>query len=135
MDFSSVLSQLANGKAAKTPSMNGYVKREDYENNTENAALFASPINNNDVVEAVYKITFVENPSRTEGSAPTMYEFTARSIRRANGTLDREVFDLSDSDTMSVDAEFLRLMVSRDWDVVDLTAVQSAVAARTTGRW
>jgi hypothetical protein len=36
---------------------------------------------------------------------------------------------------MSVDAEFLRLMISRDWDVVDLATVQSAVAARTTGRW
>lgn len=133
MDFSSVLSQLANGKAAKTPFMNGYVKREDYENNTENAALFAS--SNNDVVEAVYKITFVENPTRTGGSNPTMFEFTARSIRRADGTLDRVVFDLADTDTMSVDAEFLRLMVSRDWDVVDLAMVQSAVAARTTGRW
>jgi len=133
MDFSSVLSQLANGKAAKTPSMNGYVKREDYENNAENAALFAS--SNNDVVEAVYKITFVENPTRTGGSNPTMYEFTARSIRRADGTLDRVVFDLADTDTMPVDAEFLRLMASRDWEVVDLATVQSAVAARTTGRW
>lgn len=133
MDFSSVLNQLSNGKAAKTPSMNGYVKREDYENNSANAALFASA--NDDVVEAVYKITFVENPSRTGGSSPTSYEFTARSIRRADGTLDRVVFDLADADTMSVDAEFLRLMVSRDWDVADLSVVQAAVAARTTGRW
>lgn len=133
MDFSAVLSQLANGKAARTPSMNGYVKREDYENNTENAALFAS--SGNDVVEAVYKITFVENPTRAGGSSPTAYEFTARSIRRADGALDRVVFDLADADTMSVDAEFLRLMVSRDWDVADLATVQSAVAARTTGRW
>lgn len=133
MDFSSVLSQLANGKAAKTPSMNGYVKREDYENNTANAALFAS--SNNDVVEAVYKITFVENPSRTGSPSPTSYEFTARSIRRADGTLDRVVFDLADTDTMSVDAEFLRLMASRDWDVADLAVVQDAITARITGRW
>lgn len=133
MDFSSVLSQLANGKAAKTPSMNGYVKREDYENNSANAALFAS--SNNDVVEAVYKITFVENPSRIGGSSPTSYEFTARSIRREDGTLDRVVFDLADADTMSVDAEFLRMMASRDWDVADLAVVQESIAARTTGRW
>lgn len=133
MDFTSVLSQLANGKAARTPSMNGYVKREDYENNTENAALFAS--SNNDVVEAVYKITFVENPSRSGSPSPTMYEFTARSIRRADGTLDRVVFDLADADTMPVDAEFLQLLVSRDWEVVDLAVVQEAITARTTGRW
>jgi hypothetical protein len=133
MDFSSVLSQLANGKAAKTPSMNGYVKREDYENNSANAALFAS--SNNDVVEAVYKITFVENPSRTGSPSPTSYEFTARSIRRADGTLDRVVFDLADTDTMSVDAEFLRLMASREWDVADLAVVQEAITARITGRW
>lgn len=133
MDFRSAITRLANAKAAKTPSMNGYVKREDYENNTANAAMFAS--SNDDVVEAVFQITFVENPSRSGGSAPTQYSFTAKSVRHADGSRDAVVFDTSDSDTMSVDAPFLQLLVSGDWDVYDLSAVQEAVSARTTGRW
>lgn len=134
MDFSSAINQMTNGTAARTPLMNGYVKREDYVNNEANASLFTTA-DSTDVVEAVYQITFVENPTRTGGADPTQFSFTARSIRHSDGSLDRVVVDLTDTDTMSVDAEFLRAMISRDWDVFDLATVQNAISARTTGRW
>ena len=132
MTLPNALLQLRNGLAARTPSMNGYIKREDYENNVQNAALFASA--NDDTVEAVFKVTFVENPSRT-GTSPATYEFDAKTWMRADGRVDRIVFDLTDSTTMSVDAEFMQLLVSDKWEVVDLAEIQAAVSARTSGRW
>lgn len=133
MDFSSAITRLANAKAAKTPSMNGYVKREDYENNTANAAMFAS--SGDDVIEAVFQITFVENPSRSGGTAPSSYSFTAKSIRHPDGSRDAVVFDPADSDSMPVDVAFLQLLVARDWDIYDLPVVQAAISTRSTGRW
>ena len=133
MDLSSAITQMSNNQAAKTPSMNGYVKREDYENNSANAAMFAS--SNDDTIEAVFQITFVENPTRTGGTAPTQYSFTAKSVRHPDGSRDAVVFDPADQDTMSVDAAFMQLMISREWSIYTLSDVVDAVNARTTGRW
>ena len=126
MQFSHAIAQLTNGRAARTPSMNGFVKREDYENNPENARLFTP-----ETVE-VFDIVFVENPSRP--GDPVEHRFLARRIRTLDGSR-RFTFDESAGTAMEIDAGFLNQVFLDAWEVCDLTLVEDALKRRGTGRW
>lgn len=126
MQFTHAVAQLTNGRAARTPSMNGFVKREDYENNPENARLFTPE------TEEVFDIVFVENPSRP--GDPVEHRFLARTIRTPDGS-HRFAFDESTETSMEVDACFLNQMFLDAWEVCDLSLVEDALKRRSTGRW
>lgn len=126
MQFNHAIAQLTNGKATRTPSMNGFVKREDYENNPENARLFTPE------TEEVFDIVFVENPSRP--GDPVEHRFLVRRIRTPHGSR-RFVFDESMDTSMKVDACFLNQMFLDVWEVCDLSLVEDALKRRGTGRW
>ena len=127
MQFNQAIVQLTNGRAARTPSMNGFVKREDYENNPENARLFTPE------TEEVFDIVFVENPSCPGGASE--HRFLARRVRRPDGSR-RIVFDESAAEaSMKVDAGFFNQIFLDAWEVCDLSLVEDALKRRGTGRW
>lgn len=126
MQFNQAIVQLTNGRAARTPSMNGFVKREDYENNPENAHLFTPE------AEEVFDLVFVENPSCPGGAAE--HRFLARRVRMPDGSR-RIAFDESAGVSMEVDAGFLNQVFLDAWEVCDLALVEDALKRRGTGRW
>lgn len=126
MQFNQAIFQLTNGRVARTPSMNGFIKREDYENNPENARLFTPE------TEEAFDIVFVENPSRP--GDPVEHRFLARGIRMPDGSR-RLAFDESVETSMEVDAGFLNQMFLDAWEVCDLSLVEDALKRRGTGRW
>lgn len=127
MQFIQAIAQLTNGRAARTPSMNGFVKREDYENNPENARLFTPE------TEEAFDIVFVENPSRPEGAGE--HRFLARKVKRPSDGSRRIVFDESAGAVMQIDAGFLNQIFLDAWEVCDLSLVEDALKLRGTGRW
>lgn len=126
MQFNQAIFQLTNGRVARTPSMNGFIKREDYEDNPENARLFTPE------TEEAFDIVFVENPSRP--GDPVEHRFLARRIRMPDGSR-RLAFDESVETSMEVDAGFLNQMFLDAWEVCDLSLVEDALKRRGTGRW
>jgi hypothetical protein len=126
MQFNYAITQLRNGRAARTPSMNGFIKREDYENNPENASLFTPE------TEEVFDIVFVENPSLPGG--PVEHRFLTRKVRMPDYSR-RFVFDESSKTAMSIDACFLNLVFQDTWEVCDLSLLEDALERRDTGRW
>lgn len=124
MNFVSAIRQLRNSKCAKTPAMRGYVKREDYENNTANAALFTTN------VVAVYDITFVENGDYTDTDSTS--EYTFRATVTSDGTATATTWT-APATPLSVDAWLWEVMLRDDWEVFDLGQVQAS--SESTKRW
>lgn len=123
MDFSQVLKNMHNGDAAKTPRMHGYVKREDYENNSENAALFAEG------AKAVFDLVFVPNPQANSAAV----EVRLRA-REDEGRFGDTLITLVDGELV-VDPFLMTQVISSDWEIYRTLDLERNLATLGSARW
>lgn len=116
MTFADAVSQLVGGKAAKTPSMSGYVERIDVEPNLADADA--------DADVSAYRLSFVRRPGPT-GSDRSTFAFVVTRNRKTFVTTVDVTFDDSTS-AMTVSPQFLQMMLSSDWLVADTSELESA---------
>ena len=123
MDFIQAVRSMKSGQAVRTPRMHGYVQREDFENNAENASLFANG------ASAVFDLGFVPNPVKDPQDPPRAFRCEER--RLPSGRTRVSVLEGS----MELDAELLSELLAEDWDAFSLDDLVSAARSEKTGRW
>ncbi len=112
MTFDFVINNLKNNEAAKTPSMIGYIKREDFELTNEDRE--------NSVTEH-YNIEFV-------GVKPD--DRHAFTFKRVSG---KSIPEVTGSATLS--PALLLNLLSSDWSIHSLEVLESVRANKDTAEW
>ena len=118
MTFSSAIRYLTNGKAAKTPTMMGYVYRTDFQKSE------------GDQWKEKYTIGFKErsDSANTDGDSKSLYAYVFTVASDGNVTVE------DPSAGMKLDGQLLTALASEDWTIGNQSDYEDARTG-TGRRW
>ena len=118
MTFSSAIRYLSDGKAAKTPTMMGYVYRTDFQKGV------------NDQWKEKYTIGFKErsDSANTDGDSKSLYAYVFTVASDGNVTVE------DPSGGMKLDGQLLQCLASDTWEIYDQSVLETTRTG-TSMRW
>lgn len=118
MTFSSAIRYLSDGKAAKTPTMMGYVYRTDF------------PKGEGDAWKEKYTIGFKErsDSANVDGDAKPLYAYVFTVAADGGVTV------VDPTGGMKLDGQLLQCLASDSWEVYDQSVLESTRTG-TSMRW
>ena len=118
MTFSSAIRYLTDGKAAKTPTMMGYVYRTDFQKSE------------GDQWKEKYTIGFKERSDsvNTDGDSKSLYAYVFTVASDGNVTVE------DPSGGMKLDGQLLQCLASDTWEIYDQSVLETTRTG-TSMRW